>query len=44
MRDPASSAPAEKPRRKPRLIDSCHAFASDGDVVKRYWPDFYTGG
>jgi hypothetical protein len=43
MRDPAASAPAEKPRRKPRLIDSCHAFASDGEVVKRYWPDFYTG-
>jgi hypothetical protein len=34
---------AAKPRRKPRLIDTCHAFASDGEVVKRYWPDFYTG-
>ncbi|HYM01557.1 MAG TPA: DUF2889 domain-containing protein [Stellaceae bacterium] len=29
--------------RKPSLIDSCHAFASDGEVVKRYWPEFYTG-
>jgi hypothetical protein len=30
-------------RRRPKLVDSCHAFASDGEVVKRYWPDFYTG-
>ena len=40
---PALRQPSDKPRRKPRLIDSCHAFASDGEVVKRYWPDFYTG-
>ena len=33
----------EKPRRRPPLLDSCHAFASDGEVVKRYWPEFYTG-
>jgi hypothetical protein len=33
----------ERPARRPKLIDSCHAFASDGDVVRRYWPDFYTG-
>jgi hypothetical protein len=32
-----------RPTSRPRLIDSCHAFASDGEVVKRYWPDFYTG-
>ncbi len=37
-------APATgEPRRRPRLIDSCHAFASNGEVVKRYWPEFYTG-
>ena len=28
---------------KPPLIDSCHAFRSDGDVVKKSWPEFYTG-
>jgi len=33
----------ERPGKKPKLIDSCHAFASDGEVVKRYWPEFYTG-
>lgn len=35
--------PPDKRQRKPRLIDTCHAFASDGEVVKRYWPEFYTG-
>ena len=28
---------------RPRFIDSCHAFASDGEVVKKHWPAFYTG-
>ena len=31
-------------RTKPTLIDSCHALRSDGPVVKREWPKFYTGG
>ena len=34
---------AAKPARRPRLLDTCYAFASDSPVVKRYWPDFYTG-
>jgi hypothetical protein len=28
---------------KPRSIDSCFAYASDGDVVARRWPEHYTG-
>jgi hypothetical protein len=28
---------------KPPLLDSCHAFASDSAVVKRDWPEHYTG-
>jgi hypothetical protein len=28
---------------RPSLLDTCHAFASDGPVVKRRWPAFYTG-
>jgi hypothetical protein len=28
---------------KPGLIDTCHAYASDGPIVKRRWPQFYTG-
>jgi len=41
--------PREKPaadgseRKKPAILDTCHAFASDGQVVKRRWPEFYTG-
>ncbi len=34
----------DKPRAgKPPLIGSCHAFRSDGEVVKKAWPEFYTG-
>jgi hypothetical protein len=25
------------------MIDNCHAWAADGDVVKRWVPQFYTG-
>lgn len=32
------------PGTRPPLIDSCHAFRSDGAVVRRQWPAFYTGG
>ena len=28
---------------KPVLLNTCHAFASDGPLVKKRWPDFYTG-
>ena len=35
---------AENPKPgKPGLIDSCHAYRSDGEVVKQAWPEFYTG-
>jgi hypothetical protein len=34
---------ADKPARKPHLIDTCHAFSSEREVVKHYWPAFYTG-
>ncbi len=34
---------ARKPRRRPNVIDTCRAWASDGEVVKRWAPDFYTG-
>jgi hypothetical protein len=28
---------------RPKMLDTCHAFASDGEVVKKHWPAFYTG-
>lgn len=36
-------ARAEGPRKKPRILDTCHALASDSHVVKKHWPEFYTG-
>ena len=29
--------------RKPAVIDSCYAYRSDGEVVHRRWPNFFTG-
>ncbi|MBL0899715.1 MAG: DUF2889 domain-containing protein [Reyranella sp.] len=40
---PADADAPPKPRRKPYVIDTCHAWASDGEVVRRWAPDFYTG-
>ena len=35
---------ADKPRvGRPALLDSCHAYRSDGPVAKRLWPEFYSG-
>ena len=32
------------PRRgMPPLLNSCHAYSSDGEIAKRLWPEFYTG-
>ena len=27
--------------KRPAFIDTCHALAADGDVVKTSWPEFY---
>lgn len=32
-----------EPKRRPPVIDTCHAMASDGPVVEKFWPQFYTG-
>jgi hypothetical protein len=31
------------PGKRPRLLETCHAFATDSEVVKRLWPEFYRG-
>ncbi|MFO1352320.1 MAG: DUF2889 domain-containing protein [Gammaproteobacteria bacterium] len=28
---------------RPQILDTCHALASDGEVVKSLWPQFYSG-
>jgi hypothetical protein len=32
-----------RPSERPKRIDTCHALAADGEVVKKRWPEFYTG-
>lgn len=39
----ARKAKANGPIVRSPLIDSCHAFRSDGPVVEREWPEQYTG-
>ncbi len=39
----ATTEASPKPRRRPYVVDTCHAWASDGPVVRRWAPDFYTG-
>jgi len=29
--------------KRPLFLNTCHAFATDGEVVKKSWPEFYTG-
>lgn len=44
----AAKARGETPHKKSgdgaaRMLNTCHAYASDGAVVQRRWPQFYTG-
>jgi hypothetical protein len=34
-------SPEAMPGRKPGFIDSCHALASDGEVVRTHFPQYY---
>ena len=35
--------PSEKADDKPYQVNSCHALASDGEIVQNRWPELYTG-
>ena len=37
------SGPETGSMRRPGFLDTCHALASNGKVVKKNWPAFYTG-
>jgi hypothetical protein len=39
----ALPADPDRPKRKPYMLDTCHTWASDSEVTKRWVPDFYTG-
>ncbi len=30
------------PKRPPPLLNACHAFASDGELVRQHWPEYHT--
>lgn len=30
-------------RQKPPVLNSCHAWASDSEMIKEHWPEFYSG-
>jgi hypothetical protein len=34
---------ARRQRRMKALLNSCHSYAEDGEVVKKYFPELYTG-
>ncbi len=36
-----SDSQNKPPKRRPAIIGTCHAYASDGPIVKRQWPSFY---
>ncbi len=40
---PIRAAAKRDPDRKPGHLDTCHALASDGPVVRQHWPKHYTG-
>ncbi len=33
----------QNPTAKPRLLNTCHAYADDRSVIEKRWPQFYTG-
>ena len=33
----------EDKQARPVLLNMCHIFASDGEVVRKFWPEHYTG-
>lgn len=39
----ARGEPKPAVTKKPPVIGTCHALAEDGPVVRRWWPEFYTG-
>lgn len=34
---------ATGPAKRPRLLNTCHAYATDRVLVKQRWPEYYTG-
>ncbi|HSK40807.1 MAG TPA: DUF2889 domain-containing protein [Arenibaculum sp.] len=41
-RDEAARGKTERPGKRPFLLNTCHAFRSDGPIVRKQWPEFHT--
>jgi hypothetical protein len=37
----SQSSPDKQPTLRPAIIGTCHAYAPDGQIVERLWPQFY---
>ena len=35
--------PSAGHKRPPLLLNTCHAFRSDGEVTRKAWPEHFTG-
>ena len=35
------ASPGDRPTRRPSVIGTCHAYAPDGPIVERQWPEFH---
>lgn len=42
-RQPPPLGAGLEPVKRPRVLNTCHAFHEEGPIVKRLWPDYYTG-
>ena len=40
---PASKGDGERAKRPPPVLNTCHAWRADGEVVERWAPHFFTG-
>lgn len=43
VRPPRGDLGKTDAKKKPSVLDTCHALATDSPAVKRRWPEFYTG-
>lgn len=43
MRAVAGEGHGQGPSKRPAMLNTCHAFASDSPLVREKWPDYYTG-
>jgi hypothetical protein len=43
LRKERGDPPSRAAGARPRLLDTCHSFSSQGPIVKQLWPDFYKG-